>query len=610
MRSPTLLGRVESATGSTVTVGLDEETLSGLVYIDGQGHRVGQVGSFVRIPQGFASLFALVTQAGVAAAPSIAAAAEHSRRWLTVEIVGEGRVGQSFSRGVYRYPTIGDEVHLVTEDDLSVIYGSANSREHIEIGCLSSARSIPARVDVNKLITRHSAVVGATGSGKSTTVAGLIARLSDRSKFPAARILMLDIHGEYAPAFPDVATVFRVNPNTDAGERPLHIPYWALTLDELLPLTFGSLDDNARGRVIDWISEAKRHLVVSGKYKGLDDQMVNVDTALPFSLRKLWHDFRWEIDATYPRGQDQTRANAKVEDPGDPASLRPARFTAYDGQNAVQSRSTLAIRKQLDSLASRLRDPRLKFLFEPGEWSPGVDHQTAADLDALLAAWLGDGTGQSRPVTILDLSGIPTSILQDLVGALLRLLFDAMFWGRRVSEGGRERPLLVVMEEAHSYLSDPNASASLATKRIVKEGRKYGIGAMIVSQRPTEIDSTILSQCGTFVALRMGNTHDRGHVASATTESLKGLLDLLPTLRVGEAIVVGEAVHLPTRTMIHPPAEGRRPNSDDPLIVEREFSTGEQGPGGWDRKLEKAEYRHLVRAWRKQDATAVRGEGE
>lgn len=607
MRAPTLLGRVESATGSTVTVGLDEETLSGLVYIEGQGHRVGQVGSFVRIPQGFASLFALVTQAGAAAAPS-AALMGQSRRWLTVEIVGEGKPGQSFSRGVYRYPTIGDEVHLVTESDLGVIYGSSNSREHIEIGCLSSARSIPARIDVNRLVTRHCAVVGATGSGKSTTVAGIIARLSDRARFPAARVLMLDIHGEYASAFADTANVFRVNSSAE-NERPLHIPYWALNFDELVPLTFGSLDDsNARGRVIDWITNVKRELVTSGKYKGLDAQLVSADTAIPFSLKKLWYDFRWEIDATYLRGEDQTRANPRLEHAGDAETLTPARFAPYDGQNVIQSKSTLSIRKQLESLASRLRDPRLKFLFEPGEWSPTIDHQTTADLDTLLSAWLGDGSEQSRPVSILDLSGIPASILTDLVGALLRLLFDAMFWGRRLSEGGRERPLLIVMEEAHSYLSDPTSTASTATKRIVKEGRKYGIGAMIVSQRPAEIDPTILSQCGTLVALRMGNSQDRGHIAAATTESLKGLLDLLPTLRVGEAIVVGEAVHLPTRTMIHVPPEGRRPSSDDPLVVEREFSPGEQGPGGWDRKLEKSQYAHLVRAWRRQDATAVNTE--
>lgn len=604
MRDPTLLGRVESATGSTVTVGLDEETLSGLVYIEGQGHRVGQVGSFVRIPQGFANLFGLVTQAGAAAAPTELATPEQSRRWLTVEIVGEGRTGEPFSRGVYRYPTIGDEVHLVTEDDLAIIYGSSTSREHVEVGSLSSARSIPARIDVNKLVTRHCAVVGATGSGKSTTVAGLVAKLSDATAHPAARILMLDIHGEYASAFSGIGKVFRVNPDIARGEIPLHIPYWALTFDELIPLAFGSVDENVRARLIDWIAAAKRGVVATGGYQGLEASLVTADTPLPFSLKQLWYEFRWEIDATYPRGQDQTRANAKVQDVGNPDQLTPARFVPFDGQNAVQSRSTLAIRKQLDSLESKLRDPRLRFIFEPGDWCPQANHTSIADLDTLLAAWLGDGSAASRPVVTLDLSGIPTSILTDLVGALLRLLFDALFWGRRLAEGGRERPLLVVMEEAHVYLSDPDSAASLAAKRIVKEGRKYGIGAMIVSQRPKEIDATILSQCGTFFALRMGNAQDRNEIGGATSENLKGLLDLLPTLRTGEAIIVGEAVHLPTRTMIHRPPEGRRPNSDDPRVVEREFGPGESGPGGWDRHLETADYGDLVSSWRRQDATS------
>jgi hypothetical protein len=328
---------------------------------------------------------------------------------------------------------------------------------------------------------------------------------------------------------------------------------------------------------------------------------------LPFSLKQLWYDLKWEIDATYPKGQDQTIQNAKVLEHGNPETLSPARFVPYDGgQNAVQSRSLLSIRKQLDALSSRMRDPRFKFIFNPGPWNPKSDHSCEADLDELLGDWLGDGSEDSRPVTILDLSGIPSSILTELVGALLRLLFDALFWGRQLSEGGRERPLLVVMEEAHSYLSDPKSVAALATKRIVKEGRKYGIGAMIVSQRPAEIDPTILSQCGTFFALRMGNAQDRGQVAAATTDGLKGLVDLLPTLRTGEAIVVGEAVHLPTRAVIHAPPEGRRPSSDDPRVIEREFAPDESGPGGWDRNLEQSNYEDLVLSWRRQDATSTR----
>jgi len=601
MRDPTLLGSVESANGSTVTVGLDEETLSGIVFINGQSHRIGQVGSFVKIPQGFASLFCLVTQAGAAAAPAEKLSAEQSRRWLTVEIVGEAAANQPFSRGVYRYPTIGDKVHLVTEEDLALVYGSARSREHVEVGSLSSARTIPARIDVNKLVTRHCAVVGATGSGKSTTVAGLVAKLANSTRFPAARVIMLDVHGEYASAFREDGRVFRVNPDLRRGELPLLIPYWALTFDELIPLTFGSIESNERGRVADWLVKVKQAHAASGRYPGLDPSWVTVDTALPFSLRQLWHDFRWEIDATYPRAHEQTPANARVEDAGSAEALIAARFSPNDGTNIVQSRSTLAIRKQLESLSSRLRDPRFAFLLDPGEYAPGVDHQAVNDLDSLLAGWLGDGSESSRPVSILDLSGIPASVLTELIGALLRLLFDAMFWGRRLSEGGRERPLLIVMEEAHLYLSDSESSASTAVKRIVKEGRKYGIGAMIVSQRPTEVDATILSQCGTFFALRMSNAQDRGRVSGATTDSLKGLLDLLPTLRTGEAIIVGEAVHLPTRAMIHSPPEGRRPSSDDPRVVEVEFGPGELGPGGWDRRLERGSYAELVSAWRRQD---------
>lgn len=193
-KNPTLLGSVEGVTGLTLNVSLDSETLSGLVYIEGQGHRVGQVGSFVRLPQGFTQLFGIVTQAGMAPASDGSAARLSdagrqtippsadlitSRRWLTVEIIGEGAAGEAFNRGVRTYPTIGDEVHLVTEHDLGTLYGREVSRDHVEVGTLSSARAIPARIDVNKLVTRHSAVLGSTGSGKSTTVASIVESIAD-----------------------------------------------------------------------------------------------------------------------------------------------------------------------------------------------------------------------------------------------------------------------------------------------------------------------------------------------------------------------------------------------------------------------------------------------
>lgn len=169
---------------------------------------------------------------------------------------------------------------------------------------------------------------------------------------------------------------------------------------------------------------------------------------------------------------------------------------------------------------------------------------------------------------VLDLSGVPTTILNDLIGTLLRVLYDALFWARDRSEGGRERPLLLVLEEAHVYLGkDHKGPAASAVRRIAKEGRKYGIGAMIVSQRPSEVDDTILSQCGTLFALRMSNPSDRGHVVGTVTDNLQGLLSNLPILRTGEAVIVGEAVHLPMRALIEPPPEDRRPDSADPVIL-------------------------------------------
>ena len=165
---------------------------------------------------------------------------------------------------------------------------------------------------------------------------------------------------------------------------------------------------------------------------------------------------------------------------------------------------------------------------------PEISGKIEQDIDTLLFEWIG---GQ-EPITILDLSGIPSAVLNDLIGALLRILYDASFWARNLPEGGRERPLLIVLEEAHAYLQREQAGTAMGTaneavRRIAKEGRKYGVGLMVVSQRPSEIDATILSQCGTFFAMRLANDTDRGYVTSAASDNLKGLFDMLPILRDG-----------------------------------------------------------------------------
>ncbi len=254
------------------------------------------------------------------------------------------------------------------------------------------------------------------------------------------------------------------------------------------------------------------------------------------------------------------------------------------------SSSSLNIRRQVEVLASRLKDRRLDFVLNPGPWTPEADGQVANDLNQLLEQWLGS----PNSVTIVDLSGVPPFIISDLIGSATRLIYDSMFWARLMSEGTRERPLLMIFEEAHSYLGPTSAGgAKVSVQRIVREGRKYGIGAMVVSQRPSEMDTTILSQCGTIIAMRLTNSQDRQQIISAASDNMNGIMSLLPVLRTGEAIVVGESVPLPMRTLVRLPEY--KPDSRDPVLVDG------QEAGGWDKEREHSSYEKVVEAWRSQN---------
>jgi uncharacterized protein len=232
-KDPTLLGYVQDVKGATISIALAEDTVPGLKFINGHGYRIGQISSFIRIPIGYIDLFGIVSQVGASAVPEHLISTEpYGHQWMTVQLIGESHRKGEFKRGLSQFPTIGDQVHIITEQDLAKIYGRPDAPNFIKVGHLASAEAIPALIDINKLITRHSAIVGATGTGKSTTVAGLLSTIADKDRFPSARIIIIDIHGEYAAALADKATVFRVNPGEN--EYPLYIPYWAMMFDELL----------------------------------------------------------------------------------------------------------------------------------------------------------------------------------------------------------------------------------------------------------------------------------------------------------------------------------------------------------------------------------------
>ena len=588
-RNPAYLGEIGSVSGAEVKVRLARSVASGLSIIGGRVYKIGQVGSFVRIPQGYQDLLGVVSAVGADAVPEGVDASE-TGRWMAVELIGEA-LGAAFERGISQYPNIGDHVHIAVEQHIRAIYDKPGEGSVI-IGSLSSAESIPAKIALNELITRHSAVLGSTGSGKSTTVASLLRAMTAASdgteSNPSARILMLDVHGEYSAPLADVAKVFSVEPN--AGEEPLHIPYWALDVGNLLNFLTGGVSDTQEAAFTDKIVDFKLQAHDQQRFAGVSAESITVDTPLPFSLKQLWYDLI-EFETTTFEGAD--RDEPALEKDGDADRLVAPAYKPHGlgSKGPFINQQALGIRRQLDLMRSRLLDRRFDFLLHPGAWEPDLKGKPDADLDRLLKGWLGS----YKPVTILDLSGVPSTILERLVGAILKVVYEALFWSREKTEGGVERPLLVVMEEAHRYLgAGSKGLASEMAQRIAKEGRKYGVGVMVISQRPSEVDETVLSQCGTFFALRLSNPDDRTRVRGTLPDGLTGLLDVLPVLRTGEAVVTGEAAKLPMRCRVELPAEAHRPRSEDPAVTEK-----------WGMQRRDEGYERVVASWRAQSPRAV-----
>jgi len=588
-RDPTYLGTVASVSGSSVSVHLAKSIASGLSMIEGRTYRIGQVGSFVRIPQGYQDLFGVVSEVGAKAMPiSADSSNSDTGRWMQVQLIGESVCG-AFERGISQYPNIGESVHITTESNLARIYGG-DGFGHINIGALSSAESIPARISLKELVTRHSAILGSTGSGKSTTTASILRSIcsGSESNYPSTRILMLDVHGEYSEALADIANVYSVDPRV--GEQQLLIPYWALNSTELLEFLTGGVEGIRETAFTDKIFNLKVDSHRNTGFPGLEEGSITVDTPIPFSLKKLWHDL---IDFELTTFEGSNRDQPAKQNDGDIEQLIPPTYKphAMGAQGPFLNSQALGIRRQLNLLRSRLVDRRYDFLLHPGPWEPAIDGSVTSDLDKLLAGWLGG----DKPITILDLSGVPSGVLELLVGSILKVVYESIYWSREKSEGGIERPLLVVMEEAHRYLSSGSKTQSLEiVQKIAKEGRKYGVGAMVISQRPSEVDETILSQCGTYFALRLSNPSDRARVKGTLPDGLMSLLDVLPVLRTGEAVVMGEAAKLPMRCRVTLPAEEYRPKSTDPAVSQQ-----------WARPRKPEGYDRVVASWRAQKTRAV-----
>lgn len=544
--NPTHIGQVESVSGNSVTIKMASSYPSNMPIIDGTVYRIGQIGSFLKIPLGYANLYGLVTQAGVMAMPDALLMAYKENpsivdghRWLQMILVGE-QVGSNFERGVLQSPTSGDQVHLVTNDDLRIVYGGYNTQSSIVIGNQSASEGLEAQLDLDKLVSRHCAILGSTGSGKSNAVSIVIKAIAEKP-LPSARVLVIDPHGEYASSLRGKCRVFRVGASAADGEDEFCVPFWALPFKELMAIFPGKLSDQNEDYIRGKVLSLKRASAIG--IGGLRDESISADSPVPFSIDQLWFDLDNFERITFKA--DRITPETLVAT-GNPATLTSNQYPiAGLGASApFLNQKAKGILGFLDGMRSRLLDQSYSFLFRPTGYAPDLNGVVPNDLPKLYSTWFGHGF----PVLILDLSAIPSEVMQTIAGCILKITYDALYWGQTTLVGGKLQPLLVVLDEAHSYLKAGEESISSRTVQVIaKEGRKYGVGLLLVTQRPSELDETVLSQCGSIIALRMTNSRDKGHVVSAMQDELREMADVLSGLRTGEAIVSGEAVRIPSR---------------------------------------------------------------
>lgn len=555
-RHPTLIGRVTSIVGATVVIELEPDLAGISPTWNGQLHTIGQVGTTVSLPQGASTLLASVTRMSMYRPPSTefqvsSDLVSTDLRTMEVQLLGEIDALGEFHRGVSSYPGINDPVHFVSGDDLVPIYPKADEG-HLRVGRLSANDAIEVSLDLQKLVMRHSAVVGSTGAGKSSVVASILQSLSN-GPWPSSRVVVIDSHGEYASA------VTQDSLHTDlATVDSTILPMWLLpSRDILAVLLRGSSSNTLLAKFESLVTEARQAFAAEATWLDLSPEEINADSPIPFDVRDVWY----QLDKANRRTcTDRERTIDALVTEGDAETLRAASFVPYGptASEPYKGPDNATLGTYPDQLRRAIQDPGLLFLS-----SGDIEAFKKCDpLPEIVERILGGG----NRISIINTSGVSSTAAEISIGSILQLLFELALRGGEL-ELGRANPLLVVVEEAHRYFGSSATSrvASSYVDRIAREGRKYGVGLMLVSQRPSELPTTAMSQVGTIIALRLNNDADQSSVGSALPDSLSGLVQSLPSLRTGEAIIAGEALPIPSRVRLKRPNPS--PRSNDPEIA-------------------------------------------
>ena len=510
------IGKVLEIAGSGSQICMDSKQLVTLQsHSDPSVAMSGQVGSQVKMIVGNSWLIANVRTMRADDSGEIIA---------NVDFLGEGSRDSSgkmtnFRRGVTRYPIPGCEVHAVSTEDLRAIF-AASEEAHIEIGTVYPTDDIRVALYVDPMLSKHFAVLGSTGTGKSTSVALILHRISQLS--PEGHIVMIDPHGEYSAAFKNCGEIFNVD--------NLQLPYWLMNFEEHCEV-FLTTHGAERQRDADILAKC----LLAARTKGKDMSQygkVTVDSPIPYLLADL--------------NTILVNEMGKLDRAGDTLPFQ-------------------RLKTKLDELRA---DPRYTFMFSG---------MLVSDTMGSFLAKLFRLPSHGKPISIVDVSGVPSDVTSVVVSVLARMVFDYAIWSRTEAQ----RPLLLVCEEAHRYVpKDEQQETGQAVRkileRIAKEGRKYGVSLGLITQRPSDLAEGVLSQCGTIVSMRLNNDRDQACVRAAMPEGARGFLDAIPALRNRECIVCGEGVAIPIRVRFDDLEPEKRPASSDPSFARLWRETGDE----------------------------------
>lgn len=584
------IGNIVEVTGTSIRVELSGEVTELTRSHEGRVYPIGQIGSIVkvhfgrRLVFGFVTLLRMRSEELIEQGQSIPPDAD--QRMMEVELFAEGvwqgaNNALKFTRGVSTYPLPRQGVYLLTRDEAVDLYKSAEGQLHNEeidplvpFATYVGADSARCRANIDKMFGMHCAVLGSTGSGKSGAVAALLHSVLEHkpngTDLCRPRILIIDPHGEYGQAFGSRAVVFRAyDPigHEQAQGEPIKLPYWLMSADEFRSLAIGKTEFEATSQNnVIYKALTYARLVAAGL---VDPSPSSYGASAPTDGG----------NPDDPRPKNGIQAQQIIEfdrDKPRPFSLNElinhitflqgARVKGNVLERIPEGDFTKNFKSILDKLAILRRDPRINFLMANWETNSPA-------LPSILAQFVSEAPADDeskKDIRILDISGLPNEVAGPLAAMLARLLFQYKLY--QTTEERKKDPILLVCEEAHRYVPDRGeaeyATAQIAIRRIAREGRKYGIGLMLVSQRPADVESTVISQCGTWLVLRLTNQADQQHVARFLPDGLSGMTKALPNLAQQEAIFVGEGASLPARVRIRDLTSDQLPRSQSAKFAE------------------------------------------